>query len=365
MHRFKTKELIIIYSVICCILLPGVITVFDPSVSGDSRIELRNLQDMPKTPHSIKELYGWPRRFEQYVSDRFPYREKIIRTVSKVLYQLGISISSDVLVGREGWLFLKKTSNILNESRGIQKLSDLQLKQWVQTYTKRKEKLEANGTQLFLVFIPNKHTVYPRYLPDWFVKSGETITDQIVTELQNKNIDNIIDLRPALSQIARQEKLYNKFNSHWNDIGAYYAYSMIISRLPGAHPVHRGQLTFKTERRAGDLSRLIGNTELTEAVKQIHIINSNVVEKVDWKTRKNYLKKAWSSKTRLQDGTRALFLCDSFTNSYLYKYLVESFKESIFKHHQSLRFDENEIDRHRPDLVVYIIAERLIPYSFN
>lgn len=360
----KLLRLLILVGLLLVLLSVPFLSLKYPTLSGNRSIEFRTLQDLPALPNSISDSIQWPKSFEQFVVDRFPFRELIIKNTSKILYQIGISISPTVMVGKDGWLFLRQDSNIYDESRGSVQLSKEQLTDWVKVYVERKNLVEAMGARLLMVIVPNKYSVYPQYIDHSNFQLDRTVTDQILQTLRKKGVEGIVDLRPVLQDRGKDESklVYDKFNTHWNYWGAYIAYKEILQYLPKAVPLETGNVHFSQTTKVGDLSRLIGNDDLGEDTFSLQISNSRIIKVKNWN---QYTKKPMIFETNLRDNSRVLFLCDSFTEVYLYKFLSESFEKSYFLHHSSMTFKKDVIEKINPDLIVYIIVERLLPYKLT
>lgn len=357
-----------IYICLLLLLMPGVISILFPDLGGDSEIEMRRLQALPSSPQTLRQLYQWPGRFDQFAIDKFPLRSRLIGASGRIFYRMGISISPEVVVGQSGWLFFKTESDVLDESRGAINLSEAQIQLWIDRYLERKEELSQQGIETIFVIAPNKHTIYPQYLKEWHFPVGDTISDQLVGALDRAGVENIVDLRPILSQSALQEQVYRQYDTHWNDRGAYQAYLEIMKSAPAADPVLPAEVSWQPTTQVGDLARLIGVTELEDQIDEAEVLVSRVIER-DWENRRQDVDEEWVSRTDLTDAPRAIFFSDSFTLEYLYKFLEQSFQESIFKHHRDfsadidMRFERDLIERYQPDLVFYILVERSIPHT--
>jgi alginate O-acetyltransferase complex protein AlgJ len=358
------KYKIRVYAALLVLAIPAILSVVFPMLSGDSKIELRKLQDFPSFPKTQAEFGSWPRQFDQFASDRFPLRTDLIEISSNILCSFDTSISPEVFIGSEGWLYLNKDSNVLTESRGVAKLTPAEVAQWTEKYIQRKEQLRERGVEMLLVIVPNKHTIYPQFMPEWNFAVGPTITDQIVSQLDEHQTTGIIDLRSSLKEKAKTELIYGRYNTHWNDRGAYFGYREIIKNIPSAKQILHEQLIFEKKQVTGDLSRLISQPEWNEESQVLNMKKSNLVIKKDLRASGPYdLVKGFTTETSHPDLPSAIFLCDSFTGTYLYKYLAPSFHRALFIHHQSMGIQHQKlVDEYQPNYVVYIIVERLIPY---
>jgi hypothetical protein len=343
------------------LLIPGLLSILTPSLSGTSRIELRSLQPFPGLPSGFWTLYHFPAKFDRFASDQFPFREDIIRWSSRALHQFGISISPEVLIGRNGWLFLRQSSDVLNESRGVTTLSVPAIADWTERFVERQRLLAEKRIRTLLVIVPNKHTVYPQFLNSCYFKIGNTITDQLIAGLRDRGVEGVVDLRPSLIEAARTEQVYDRLDTHWNDRGALVGYNAIMSHIPDAKALSSNQILWRQKLRSGDLARLLGDTELTEQAPDAEILDSRVTNRFNFAEKAHYKETPWSAETVLRKGPRVIFFCDSFTNGRLYKFLEQSFPHSVFMHHNGMGLNKTLIDAERPNLVVYLIVERLLP----
>jgi hypothetical protein len=319
-------------------------------------------------PYSLRGLYKWPRKFDRFASDRFPFRSKLIHVASKSIYKAGISISPEVLIGNNEWLFLRRNSNVLDEHRGIARLSTTDLNNWINVFIERKNEIEQFGIKLYFVVIPNKHTVVKNQLPSHYAVVDQTITDQIVNSLREKKINQIIDLRPTYLMNGSQQLLYDKYDTHWNERGMYLGYKEIMDRIDPLQNIPRLTLndnSFKKVFKSGDLSRMIGNLSLKETTFEAEILNSSIIHRQNYENKLNYREEEWISVSKHIKSPVAVCFCDSFVNLRLYKYLEQSFSKTIFKHHRSMTYDKDLIEKYKPDIVFYMVVERLLPYKLE
>jgi len=362
------STLIKVYLMFFLLFMPAHLSIFFPQLSGNSKTELRKLQDFPELPNSLISAFRWPRRFDQFASDRFPFRSNFIHNVSKSFYKIGLSISQEVIIGENGWLFLRKTSNVLNEHRGTVRLSTTGLNNWVKVFIAKKNEIERLGSNLYLIIIPNKHTIYKNQLPIHHSVVGQNITDQLLNALKEQKVNQIIDLRPTLLMNNSNQRLYDKYNTHWNDKGAYIGYKEIMNRIDPLQDIPRltlKDISFQKIVRSGDLARLIGNLSLKETTIEAEILNSAILQRQNFENKNKYKIKEWISISKHSRSPVAICFCDSFVNLRLYKFLEQSFSKTIFKHHNSMVYDKKLIEKYKPEYVFYILAERLIPYKLE
>lgn len=90
---------------------------------------------------------------------------------------------------------------------------------------------ESQGAKYLSVFIPDKTSLYPEFLPFW-VKKKQSWSDQIQPFLQNKSL-HYLDFTQILSENKQMGQLYDKRHDtvHWNGLALSIFYKEIVKIL--------------------------------------------------------------------------------------------------------------------------------------
>ncbi len=124
--------------------------------------------------------------------------------------------------------------------------------------------LIKNGIVYFVVIAPNKHSIYPEYLPEDLRPTNNPLRiDQLLAALKERNITNIIDSRSLLKSAKKEQQLYYKTDTHWNSVAGYLVPEFIASKLKLYFPdIQLNQKALPPIRhklvRGGDLFRNLG-----------------------------------------------------------------------------------------------------------
>jgi hypothetical protein len=192
-------------------------------------------------PRTFKEATLYSDRWLNFYRDHFGFRNTLIRGVALTTFHgLGSDTDGRVLVGRDGWLFLRPDGdqNFI-AFRGLNPFSDDELNAWQHVLEQRAAWLAARGIPCLFVIPPNKETIYPEYLPDEVTPiRPPSRLDQLLKHVRDTHSPiHLLDLRPALFAAKKSGRLYFKTDTHWNDLGAYAAYRAIMDSvmelLPG------------------------------------------------------------------------------------------------------------------------------------
>lgn len=329
---------VIFYGFLCLSLIgsffPGLI--YEPDI-----IENRNLAKPPVFAENNLKTYF--QKYEEYFNDHFGFRKLFLRLLALYKYYIfGSTINSNVMIGKENWLFDNYYEQLL-QYRGKQYFNATNLIAVRKYLTKKKELLEKRGIAYLYVIAPNKHSIYPEYFPPNFKQNGKTYIDTFVKYIKQTSDVDILDLRPGLIDQKVKGKLFHYTDMHWNTLGAFYGYQEIITKLSKIYPAIT-MLDFeqleKTENKnfSGGLSRLMGLNGIITETEDIYKVSNKI---------------SANSRNKLA-GPRVLMFHDSFTRK-LKPFLSESFSFVKYVHTGVWPTKEallSLIDQVKPDIVI-------------
>lgn len=243
------------------IYVPFVITI-TVTPRKNSQVERRPLVH----EFNLSELGDQPLKdklalFENYFTDQFGYREDIVRLNNEINVRfLSTSPVDNVTIGQNGWLYYSQT---LDEYRGLKPFSEESLRLWQNVLEARRDMLAEYGTEYILIITPDKHTIYPEYIPSFYSKvSVDNRLDQLLDYLKANSDIHIVDLRDVLLEAKTNQQIYYRHDTHWNDVGAFIAYQYVMERIQEIFPDKKinivGSEETRTYDRTGDLVGMLG-----------------------------------------------------------------------------------------------------------
>lgn len=338
----------------------------DASVSK----EQRTAAPWPEAELAGPARRAFPRAFERWFDDRFPFRRELLQLNNRVVWSALGSIPDDSMVrGKQGWLYLAG-----DEAMGLYRGHDLfepdELDEWIEAYDAFRDWLAARDCLYLLLLGPDKQGIYPEFLPDWVQREGpRTRTDQFLEALGARSEIPAIDLRPTLLAAKGDGLLYYPHGTHWNDRGSWYGYLALIERLRERFPIQRAlpRSAFREyDRRLVD-PLWIGDTwfERWQLEQQIHqeavvleyqlpLTFSLVPDSVRRGPSGLVEGRTLNSLDFLPKG---LLLSDSY-GEWLWPFLAHHFREFVSE--KSARFPLEMIERERPDVVIQVRVERYL-----
>ncbi len=345
--------------------LPGLATLAGVD-AGMTRGENRDLAPAPELAPTWSAIAAVPAGFTSYFQDHFAFRSRLVRWQAAFrLLVLRVSPSPTVIRGKDGWLFYGDDGALedyLNQSP----LSPADLDKWATTLQHTQDWLAARGVTYLFVIVPDKHTVYPEFMPDTIRRTSETSrTDQLVAHLRTHTRVAALDLRPALLAAKREARIYHRTDSHWNDLGAAVAMRTILEQLdalaghtrPGLASTPDSAFARTDVHAPGrDLARMLGlETWVHEDEPRLRPVSSTarVVEPAT--PDPNFDEPRLVSTNTRAGLPRAVIFRDSF-GSALVPFLSEHFSRALYLWEPDV--DPRVIERERPQVVIQEWAGR-------
>ena len=345
--------------------LPLLGNVLDDS-TGISTSEKRHLNTLPEAPRSKKEFKRYPEKFNLYYQDQFGFRADLVQAYNRTKMAMGDSPSEKVILGKNGWLFYRGIADddLINATRGIRKYNPPELEQYARVLQARYDWLAKRDIQYIFVIAPNKHTVYPEYLPDHMYQvNTDTLTDQFTDYMVRHTTVPIIDLRqPLIDSKSDGRLLYFKSDTHWNHYGSSIAQFEIANALAKSFPDQIKPISYQAddfrvrEGKGGDLSIFIGSRDqfselyprpkFDPCTKRPTPASGNFAE-------------TFTTQCGKSDLNTVVFRDSFFT--WLHPYMSQYFKRATFT---GLPLDYSHlnklVERHKPAVVIQQLAERTL-----
>jgi alginate O-acetyltransferase complex protein AlgJ len=368
LHPRLERLLIVVFLVV--LALPPIGTMFGIQRATAAE-ENRTLAPRPHVEMTWASWRSFPAAFTRYFEDNFAFRPLFVRSQAAVrLNVLGVSPSPSVVKGRNGWWFYADDGAMLDYAEA-QPFTMPELEVWRRTLQNANDWLRARGIVYLFVVAPDKHQVYPEYMPEAIRRAAYSRIDQLVAYLAAHSTVQVLDLRPALWHAKSAERLYHRTDTHWNDRGAYVAYAEILSSLspsfPALHPRPKAMFEAHHVRAGGfDLARMMGLMGVLEEDNlTLESRRPRAARIVEPRTpNPNGIEARLV--TTLPDASqpRAVIFRDSF-GSAMIPFLSEHFSRAVYLWQYNV--DPSVIELERPDVVIHqVVGRRLVtlaPYD--
>lgn len=318
-----------------------------------------------------QSIQDFPRGFQAWFNDHVGFRRQFIQawnlarlsglaTEAASGPRAGQSGQCPVIVGRNGWLFYS-SKDVVDDYRCTRPFTAAELDEWRSALTARRHWLEARGIRYIVMVAPNKHTIYPEFLPRSVNRVGKrSRLDQLIEHLSGPDGVQIVDVRDTLREGKRHRPTYHQTDTHWNDYGAWLAYGRLLTSLQPSFPqllpcgLDEFQIVHR-ERERNDLAAML-DSPLAERERSIQLVPT--------RPRRAFLPEfgiiAEATPARTSDCPdaeleSAVVLHDSFVVA-LAPFLSEHFERVEYV--WTTDFPAYVIDRERPQIVIHEFVER-------
>ncbi len=216
---------------------------------------------------SLGQLARTPTRFagefEKAFVDRFGGRDALIALHHAALVSIfGVSPVPDVILGREGWLFLAEDEPGVRNRSGEPDYLKSRARAVAKGIEYRIAILGKQGIDYLLVVVPEKRSVYPEYFPHPNDLKNEERLASVLAALPPALRSHVLDLRPALLDGRKDRQVFFRTDTHWNMNGAWIGYEQILSYLRH-DPAQIARPPWPSEiangMTSGDLARMLGS----------------------------------------------------------------------------------------------------------
>jgi alginate O-acetyltransferase complex protein AlgJ len=329
---------------------------------ADPEAENRELARFPRPSASPAALAAFGSGLAAWFEDHFGFRARLVQWHGELrLFGLGVSPSPSVLRGLDDWFFYADDEAVEDFTNAHLLTAD-EITTWRQQIVTARNWCRAHHVAYVFTVAPDKHVLYPEKFPDDVRQLQPTSrTDQVLNGVSDTGV--AVDLRPALFDAKRRERIYERTDTHWNERGAFAAYQQIVQavraqqpRVPPAWP----RASFEPEAHTIhglDLAGMMGLTRvlreeelrLTPRRRRQAVVLEPPGETADAEVGRLV--------TEIPGSTlpRAVIFRDSFTSA-LAPFLSEHFSRAVYLWRND--FDPTSIDAEHADVVIQEIVGR-------
>jgi hypothetical protein len=368
-NKIYSKTLIAVF--IIMMALPSLATFWQSAREHVSIEEKRTLARVPCINFTGERITKFPVEFTKYFDDNFGLRKELISLhsyIKGVFFE--VSPTQNAIIGKRGWLFLGD-GNVLADYRNTHPFTEKELIQWRDVLVTKRDWLASRGIKYLFVVAPDKHSIYPEFMPDRFNKiRSDSRHDQLVAYLRmNSNIE-ILDLRPALLTDKSNARVFHKTDTHWNELGAFIAYQKIMQRLSQSLPEMSARKLEDFElidelAEGQDIANMMGlRQSMHEQIFRLDSRTKLCAEAVDFKLSAEFKWPAYPpgheayARECAKKKFKAVFFQDSFGTG-LAPFVSEHFKRTVFIwDYPNYAVMNAAVQQERPDVVIEERVER-------
>lgn len=314
---------------------------------------LTSWQDVTDAPFEQK-----PGVFEDFLNDHAAFRNQFMTLNASINYHVfGTVQSSDVLLGKNEWLFYKNVSDSksLDDYQGLNLYTDEQLAQIAENLTALESALAEKGIEFAVLIAPNKEGVYSENMPsDIPAAQGATKAEALVQYLKANTDVTVVYPKQVLIEGKALAPAYYKQDTHWNSYGAFLATQELALALDWDTSLFEGcEPVISDEEPVRDLANISATYHVLQP--DVSYQMEGFAQGLSVETWESDLVQTEFTSTSESGGPSLLMLRDSFGGAML-EYLAAVTGESRIVHLNA--FTQQEFSDWQPDVFVFEIAER-------
>lgn len=331
--------------------------------------ENRKLAEKPI--FDINNLDAYPEKYDQYYSDNFGFKVPLVRAmnyISKDIFHKS-TLKGYFFIGKNNYVFEKR--NNLPFFLGEDYFTETQLQKLAIEYSEREKYWESQGITPYILICPSKYSVYTNKLPV-FLRTGRfKITDQFVKVIQENTNIKVVDGREILKERKKKHSVYQKFDTHWNSLGAFFCNYELLEHINENFPFVPlytfADYTIDTiEHRNGNLRHALSSSNKEPEVDyKLSLSDSSILTIEGFKhikpndfpySQAEYYQRYTST---INDSTlpKAIIFRDSYASITISTFPLH-FSETLYIwDNWKYMFNKEILDIEKPDIIVYMIFE--------
>ncbi|WP_437124310.1 alginate O-acetyltransferase AlgX-related protein, partial [Brachyspira aalborgi] len=302
----------------------------------------------------------YPKKYEEYFNDYLPFRNELVKLKNlNDIFVFKNVFNRIVFLGKEKWLFHKWNNTY--------SFNEEQLETAKNNLVHFRDELKKKNIDFIFMVCPDKQFIYSEYMPDYIkIKPDNKGTDFVIEYIKNNTDIKVVYPKEELLKYKDKYQLYYKYDTHWNNLGAYIGYSELMKSL-NIHVDNIDNVNIKSlngnERfnfdihHYNDMAYLLSLNSLKYYNDDKTYIISNYIIK-NYETNYYISSENFSFNSKsYKSKDNIMIIRDSYAMN-MYDYIATGFKQSEFIHIDT--FKNKNITEYNPDIVVFESVERFL-----
>lgn len=325
-----------------------------------------------KPDFTIQGIKEYPGLYEAYFNDHLAFKNPLVAFGKLADIRVFGEVTSDsVLMGKGGWMFYKLKNEMedsLADYQGTNHYTEVELEQFASLLEAADKRLEKKGIQFLFYMVPNKEQVYSEYMPASVrVINPESKADSLFGYLRNHTE---ADIYYPLEEFGKAKKewcqIYRKYDTHWNDMGAFMAAQMMIKTIDGEVFGPKDYMSYEIEDRgtfSGDLAAMLNLQKYYDDDSFIKVKNyrEDVKFTIDYENDRETITHYTSD---VVDDSRKILICRDSFGAHIGEYFAKNYPDVTMMDYRT-EDCAGAVTEYEPDVVVIEVAERYTDYMYG
>ena len=364
--NFSNRYAYILIIFLCFLIMPNIIYRIFYDKFDHTNYENKKFAQKPE--FSLEKLEKYPKLYETYFNDYIPFRNELIQIKNLIdIFVFDYIIHNLTVLGENKWLFFK-TDRLFDQYIGIDEyfFTDKELEEAKYNLINLRDELKKRNIDFVLLICPDKQIIYSNYMPNYIHKKNDIdFIDQFISYMSNNSDIRIIYPKDELLKYKDRYQLYYKYDTHWNNLGGYIAYTEFLKKMNFEFKsIEQFNVLYKY---SDEIDTALYYNDLARAInlKNIMYFNDDLIYYLDkyvyYNDREDIYK--WRDyKTRTSSignsyNYNIFVIRDSYGHA-MFDYIASSFKKSSFVFDGN--FKSYQITNDNPDIVLFETVSRFL-----
>lgn len=314
----------------------------------------------PREKHLLQQLDDFMGRIDNFWYVNVCRENEWSGLDSAVTYlATGEISSSQVLLGKEGWLFYKSVfdNDPIGDYDGTKQFTQDEMKMIGESVLRVQTALEERGIRFTVLLCPNKENVYAAYMPENYAYAEKSRTDFLAAYLEDEGV-SVVNLKENMIRHSGGYPLYYLYDTHWNQLGGYVGTETLLRSWGIGYPQLKERKILS--KNLWDCENRECNDDLAKLSRLQFVFDDEreyVVEgthSIDWRGIESEEYICFENPDAVCEE-RVLLIGDSFRRAMLPS-LCEEFREVYVIHREN--FEAGMLNEIHPDDVIAEYVER-------
>lgn len=362
-ERRRHSNIVWVLGFLFVIITPLIVQSF----IGQDKGYLRENASRPEFPKvDIHSYKTFPKRLENWYMNSFGLRSTFVDSYEWIVYDLfGSKKIFKQVVGKDSILF---GMQYINDYLKPNVFTDNELNKAVNLLNSYQAYFDSVGIKFAVVVAPNKCKVLSKYLPEGlnpiYPEGNVGLLQKALKESKSKV--KLLYLGDTLNYSNLSPLPYQRYDTHWNDYGAFIGYNYLFNNLKELHkiPFSKTEKNYQFKLKQisyGDLGRSTKTFSQGSNLEPVYLKQEKIdsfpypnkiyPEPTNFFFKKNYFRVHNSGDT---SKPSILIFRDSFS-THLYQYFKQDFNRVAMIWRFDIQYDM--VEEMKPDIVILEVVE--------
>lgn len=321
---------------------------------------------------TIGGIAAFPGLYDAYFNDHLAFKNSLVAFGKMADIKVFGEVTSDtVLMGKDGWMFYKvkgEYEDCMADYQGTNQYPEERLEKFAGLLEQADQNLAVRDIKLIIYIVPNKEQVYSEYMPSGIkVVNEESKADCLYAYLK-EHVE--ADVYYPLEEFRRAKddwcQIYRKYDTHWNDMGAFLAAQMMIRDIDGDRFGPEDYMDYEIEDKgtfSGDLATMLNlqryynDDPFLKVAGYREEVSYTMDDQNERETVTHY-------SSDVQDDDRKILICRDSFGVHMAEYFAKNYPDITLIDYRTEDCAAGVLER-GPDVVVIEVAERYTDYMFG